>query len=884
MKRFFAIIGLALAMLTTSCSKDPISNESNLPSDSVTFTVSLKAEAARTSLGEFNGSKYVVLWGEGDKIGVNGVESAAVEAQYVGTSTATFTVADVTAPYNIIYPSTALNKEGHVVAPQSQPYANNTFANNVAIMAGYTTDGSTTLSHLFSFFKVTIAKGNDTGDALKAITLSTRSGRAVAGEFEIDFQSATMSPAAGKGIDNVTITNVPYVDGKAVVYLAIPGGDYVNGFALTVTAADGKTMTRNAYTTNGIEMPAGYLLNMPELTFEGVTPAEKVIATADDLINFLIIDLAQGGSFTGTAVLGADIDMTGQIFEGIEAYLPQGATLDGCGHSIKNWTTSSALIFENYGTVKNIVVDKSCHIAYNLNAGNKVHGILVGANLGTVSGCTNNADITIGDPSYTFSGNRFVGTIVGSMSAVTGGDGDPDNDLGSTKVVYSSARIENCVNNGNLSITAAEYQTLGWLYIGGIVGCYNQHQEEGLGGVFNTVNNGNITINLAAAVNRMVTIGGIVGSAGKVYNAANNNPLRSYCLLENCTNNGDIFCDGTFTKNKFYLGGITGVAHANLTSCVSAGDILFTSPGATDSESFMGGICGINTGNITDCHLRGRFELDNASMGYGFYIGGISGRNVNGTKEETKVNILNCTVSGDMDIRYYTAGSAVRLPNIGGILGSSPNTNGVADITNCEHSGALTVEVLDGGAVASRVLIGGIAGDAVKGNVVTMYNCVNSGPITLKNHIPGAKDATVAGICATNVLNIVNCQSLGDVTLEGAGAQNSIIAAVGGRLANHAVAIDGCVVDCALSYPTDAGAIAGLLQGDFWGSTNIATLGFTTPCVVKATTTINGVAVTAEDVTKHEVILGRDQKTDGVEGKSRADSAFHIAEGGVVLQ
>ncbi|MBQ5855440.1 MAG: hypothetical protein IIW50_06550, partial [Alistipes sp.] len=263
---------------------------------------------------------------------------------------------------------------------------------------------------------------------------------------------------------------------------------------------------------------------------------------------------------------------------------------------------------------------------------------------------------------------------------------------------------------------------------------------------------------------------------------------------------------------------------------------------------------------------------------------GISGRNVNGTKDTTKVNILNCTVSGDMDIRYYTSGTANRVPAIGGIIGSCPSGSGVADITNCEHSGALTVEVLDGGSVASRALVGGIAGDITKGITATVYNCVNRGPITLKNHLAGAKDAAVVGICATNYANIINCQSLGNVTLEGAGAQNSIIAAVGGRLANHAVAIDGCVVDCALSYPTDAGAIAGLLQGDFWGSTKIATLGFTTPCVVKATTTINGVAVTAEDVTKHEVILGRDQKTDGVEGKSRADSAFHIAEGGVVLQ
>ena len=96
MKRLSLIFGLALGMLAVGCSNDPIV-ENNTPdlSNKVILGVSLD-EQARTSLGDFVGDKYQVLWSAGDKIAVNGTESEAVAEQYVGQSSANFNVANVT--------------------------------------------------------------------------------------------------------------------------------------------------------------------------------------------------------------------------------------------------------------------------------------------------------------------------------------------------------------------------------------------------------------------------------------------------------------------------------------------------------------------------------------------------------------------------------------------------------------------------------------------------------------------------------------------------------------------------------------------------------------------------------------------------------------------
>lgn len=298
MKRLSLIFGMALGMLAVGCSNDPIV-ENNTPdlSNKVILGVSLD-EQARTHLGDFDGDKYQVLWSAGDKIAVNGTASEAVAEQYVGKSSAVFTIADVTAPYNVIYPENALNAEGQLELATSQAYTAGSFAEGVAVMTGYTaTADMVNLQHMLSFIKLTIAQGSEATAAFNSITLTSLSGRAISGKFSVDYQSAEISPVAGAGKDFVTVTNVPITGGKAVVYIAVPSGEYVNGFEVKVVGSDLTAMSRTAYAANGINLGDGYLVTMPELTFAGKASNEIVINSAADLQTLLETTLDADNTF-----------------------------------------------------------------------------------------------------------------------------------------------------------------------------------------------------------------------------------------------------------------------------------------------------------------------------------------------------------------------------------------------------------------------------------------------------------------------------------------------------------------------------------------------------------------------------------------------------------
>ena len=78
MQKLSLIAGLALVMLTASCSKDATS-EIN-PSVKRVIGVEIDNSLSRTYIGEADSEgTYPVLWSEGDKVAVNGVV-AAVDA------------------------------------------------------------------------------------------------------------------------------------------------------------------------------------------------------------------------------------------------------------------------------------------------------------------------------------------------------------------------------------------------------------------------------------------------------------------------------------------------------------------------------------------------------------------------------------------------------------------------------------------------------------------------------------------------------------------------------------------------------------------------------------------------------------------------------------
>ena len=941
MKKLSLIFGLALGMLAVGCSDAPVVEQEGSVSGTITLGVSLD-DQARTSLGELVGDKYSVLWSAGDKIAVNGTASEAVAEQYVGKSSAVFTIADVTAPYNVIYPANALNAEGKLELATSQAYTEGSFAEGVAVMTGYTaTADIVNLQHMLSFIKLTIAQGSEATAAFNSITLTSLSGRAVSGLFDVDYQGAEISPVAGAGKDFVTVTNVPIVNGKAVVYIAVPSGEYVNGFEVKVVGSDLTVMSRTAYTANGINLGDGYLVAMPELTFAGKASNEIVINSAADLQTLLETTLVSENTFKGTIKLGADIDMTGVITDGVQAYLYDGATFDGQGFAIKNWTTSAGLIYENYGTIKNIVLDKSCQFTIDLSSTAVLAcGYIAMANLGTVSGCTNNADITFEDTTLKVQKNRFIGAIVGAMGQrLSAGApiGDPDSDA--DKVTYKNARVENCVNNGKIQLTFGGYQN-GWWYLGGVVGAYLPHVETSDGGIFNCVNNGEISLNVGA--NEKVTaVGGVIGSAGKLYNTAVNNKLAYYCTVENCVNNGKVSYCCLSQGQQFHYGGVAGATHAKVISCKNNGTVTFLAE--TDQIKptlYMAGIAGVSSGDFTDCHNVGTLSIDNIDFGYWVGLGGITGRCVN----TPAMTVSDCTNSGKIKVDFWA--SANQVHNVAGLVAIADG--GDISIVNCHNTGEITMTTPGTGACGAQIggiaakitkpgtvenctntaaitfntsaaagknsWLGGIVGD-VESSVVNVTNCVNTGAVTFNNtgtdevyggvggvvgnyykvggtmtdcvnkgavSLLGAlkAESCIGGLVGTNCNNFDNCKSLGNVTVNNAGTGLVHISAVASRLNNSSCNWNGLEINCAVNY-NEGNNNFGLLQADTWLTTAYATVGAITPCVVKSTTTVNGEAVTAGQIAEPSFLVGRDQKVaDG----TLEVSSFVIAEGGLILE
>jgi hypothetical protein len=939
MKKLSLIFGLALGMLTVGCSVDPIV-ENNTPElgNTVTLGVSLD-EQSRTSLGGLVGDKYQVLWAAGDKIAVNGTASEAVAEQYVGQSAAEFTIANVTAPYSVIYPAEAIDKNGQLNLPTFQTYAAGSFASGAAVMAGYATENNVAMKHLLSIVKLTIAQGSEATAAFNAISVTALDGRAISGVFDVDYQAAQIAPAAGKDI--VTITNVPIADGKAVVYVAIPAGEYTKGLEVEVVGSDFSTMTRTAYTATGITLGGGYLVNMPELTFAGKATEDIVITTAEQLQTLRETTLAVDNTFKGNIKLGCDIDMTGIITDGVQAYLYEGATFDGQGFAIKNWTAYEGLIYENYGTIKNVVLDKSCSFSIDLSSTAVLAcGYIAMANLGTVSGCTNNADITFEDTTLIIQKNRFIGAIVGAMGQrLTGGTtiGDPDSDA--DKTTYKNARVENCVNNGKIQLTFGGYQN-GWWYLGGVVGSYLPHAEISDGGIFNCVNNGDISLYVGA--NEKVTIvGGVIGSAGKLYNSANANKVAYYCTVENCVNNGKVSYCCLSQGQQLYYGGVAGATHAKVISCKNNGSVTFLAETEQVKPTlYMAGIAGVSSGDFTDCHNAGTVGIDNIDFGYWVAMAGITGRSFN----YNPITIADCTNSGKIQVDFTASGnqvhnvaglvaiaadgniSIVNCHNTGEITMTTPGTGAcgaqiggiaakitkpgtvenctntaaitfntsaaagknsylggivadvetsVVDVTNCVNTGAVTFN--NTGTAEVYAGVGGVVGNYYKGGC-TMTDCVNKGAVSLLGALKA--ESCIGGLAATNINSFVGCKSLGSITLNNTGSSTAIIGAIGGRLNNTTCTWNGLEINCAVNY-NEGNNIFGLLQGDTWLTTASATVGAVTPCVVKATTTVNGEAVTAAQLAERSFLVGRDQKV--VDG-TLTESSFVIAEGGLILE
>jgi hypothetical protein len=293
MKNFIRFILPAALIVTAAC--DRVEKEPDIQ-DTVytTLEVGLPGAITRTHLGDSEGGTRKVYWSNGDKVALNGVESAALSGIGDNATSATFTFPGViSAPFSLLYPSSFYTDAGFITLPGIQ--SADAFA---APLVGYATDASgISLGHLCSIIQLSVKKDPSVSASnLATVKFKGKDNEQVCGLFNIDYSVPDLT-SAGTG-NEVTLTV-----GKALsettaldLFIVVPAREYEHGFTVELEDASGRTMTK--IKSSGTELKAGKLVKFTEFTFK--PSPETTEFTIDDVTDEVLPP--DGYNITGRVV------------------------------------------------------------------------------------------------------------------------------------------------------------------------------------------------------------------------------------------------------------------------------------------------------------------------------------------------------------------------------------------------------------------------------------------------------------------------------------------------------------------------------------------------------------------------------------------------------
>ncbi len=856
MKKLSIILGLALVMLTAGCSKDATNDV--VINDRVTvLDMNIENDAdSRTSLGE---DGYAVLWSAGDCVAVNGV-SATIADEYAGKSAAAFAVSGVAAPYNVLYPASALNEDGTITVSEVQPYAANSFAQGAAVMVGYSETTTVQVKNLYGLVKLTITKEGT--ELIKSITIHSNNLKAMTGVFSVDYAHATITPMSGMDFVKVVAPEgIAYdAEGKVVIYVAVPAGTYTKGFTVKV-ATDAGTMSKTVGTSAGITVARSKIYTLPAIKYSSNEAGAIEITDATTLQAFLTAvkagDYSKYRAGNGEVQLGADIDMKGVTITPAASF---DGVFNGRGYKLKNWTSDGTALFTQTvagSVVKNIVIDASCSMDVSKAAAG-YKAFVVAENFGTVSGCSNYANMKFA-PTADLKAQYMIGSIVGKSGNQT------------------TALVTNCYNEGNLTVTIPSMTGASY-YFGGVVG--NTSGKAGSISMSYCINKGAVTVTIDGSSGLKNTyIGGVSGSC------------NHGGIINNCVNEGNV--DLTIAKvserSYIHIGGVMSYTACAINYCKNYGDVHLHATGYKDEKNptltrpAIGGIAGYLNGDVTGCENHGhvllqgtngawfgKTEVDPNTAGIGKMtrpvIGGVCGSlgypsgtyiitNEDTKKTDTIVinvkprTIKNCQNYGKVELE--NPASMVYVP-IGGVVGFPTGT-----VSNCTNHGY--IHVINGG---RQTYLGGVVGCVLEPSN-TFENCINDGEIyfeksnvealdqtTIRSYIGGvmggynttgqdnsvtgcenhgyvhsdAKAVTiVGGVFGSLHDTITNCINRGSVTMNNATGESGFASELGGIVGytncktDIMVLMDGCANYGTLTNNSASGTDTGGLIGAIGG-------------------------------------------------------------------
>ena len=286
------------------------SNELEYQNDSRTvLTVELPG-TTKTVLGEVQGGVRPVLWCKGDKISVNGVVSDPLDVEGNVLKADFVLSGQVSAPYEIIYPTGMVKDAATITLPAEQNYAaGDNIVSGSMPMAGYSSTESVMMKQVCGILGIRLKMGTE-ANLIRYIEVTALGGEPVCGDFAVDFQNSTLSSEV-KDADVIRMEVQKTLPAGSVntFNVILPAGVYSAGFQVKVVDENGQAMVRSI--KGNRELEAGKLMLMPELEFVPNSEDKGVeIATPEDWNSFATAYNAGKYPDSQIATITADLDFT----------------------------------------------------------------------------------------------------------------------------------------------------------------------------------------------------------------------------------------------------------------------------------------------------------------------------------------------------------------------------------------------------------------------------------------------------------------------------------------------------------------------------------------------------------------------------------------------
>lgn len=748
--------------LLASCTKEMDTPEST--GGKTVLTVGIGSET-RTYMGETTTGTTTtrkVYWSPKDQIAVNGTPSDPLPDDLADeTASASFSFDGIiSAPYNLLYPASIYKDASHVTLPAVQAYKADGFAKDMFPMAGTGSSAADlSISHLCAILKISVlrATGNEAdADKIVAVRFKGRNNEKVSGDFEIDYATPQLVPAAKNsdvdGEVRVAKSLATSTSNAVVYYLVVPARTYANGFDIIVQDEQGHIMTQSK-TTEWVAVP-GKQINMPEFTFVPTgTELGIEISNAEELIAFataynaeeykaldsqliatvtdnIVFDATSSAAFNATGGIGTHDNGKGDTnyFNGV---------FNGNGHTISGYTGISPIFAYtgSNGIVKDLTLAADCDKTIPADASGELFGAFVGYHKGRLENCTSHADLSI---SNIANKGHFYGGLVGRNHGgqIVGCTMDGDVNCPATLTLSAAAnqagiggiagrsnstssKIEDCHFNGNITIgDGSDFGGISGVkgvvfFIGGIVG----HLQEG--SVTGCDTQSGKTLDVRGTFNAMV--GGIAGSTEQSKPAS----------ISGCTNNMTVSFSsngGRSVITPTMLAGIVGNgAGASVSNCENNGSVTSY---CNANLLYIGGIAALgDDGTFTGCHNFGNVSQTNqvltAQAARYIFMGGIVAIFTNGA---TKASTVKECKNYASIICNQLGTSTAQTVDMGGIVGRTESQ--AVTIIDCKNLKNGLIRVIDSANKVAypRTNLGGILGSSPIAST-SISGCYNSAKI-----------------------------------------------------------------------------------------------------------------------------------------------------------